>query len=463
MTNPYLSLDQQIVGDIYTSPEAMDNLTILCDDFGSRFGGTEGEQLAAEFIQAKLKEYGLSNVHLEPFEYLGWTRGEAQLKIISPIQKTLDCITLPYSPPVEMEGEIVDLGDGAPDDFKLRAAEIKGKIVMTNSVFNPKNVKRWIHRKEKFGRSMLAGASGFIFVNHYPGYGPATGGIGHKGQAALIPGISINKEDGAYIQRLAKRKGPVKIRLTTTDKLSLMTSWNVFGDLPGTQLPEEIVMLGSHYDGHDISQGASDPASGVVAVMEAARMLAKYASSLPRTVRFILWGVEEIGLLGSRAYVEKHADDLKSIRFYLNMDAAGVVTPKDIMLHEWPELQTVFERYRDDMALNFAIGQSFHTASDHYPLLAKGVPTGGIEAVHQSRTGRGYGHTKYDTVDKVTQTGVRDAASLAARLALRIAHEVDWPVSLRDDDALTELFNQPDQKEVQAFYQQMDKLYKQSS
>jgi Zn-dependent M28 family amino/carboxypeptidase len=462
MTNPYISLDQQIVGDIYTSTEAMDNLSILCDDFGSRFGGTDGERLAAEFIRDKLKEYGLSDAHLEPIEYLGWSRGEAKLEITSPIQKTIPCITLPYSPPVEMEGEIIDLGDGAPDDFELRADEVKGKIVMTNSVFNPKNTKRWVHRKEKFGRSLLAGASGFIFVNHYPGFGPATGSIGHKGQAALIPGISISHEDGAFIQRLAKRRGKVKIRLTTTDRLAPTTSWNILGDLPGNQFPDEIVMLGSHYDGHDISQGAVDPASGVVSVMEAARALAKYAAPLPRTIRFILWGIEEIGLLGSRDYAEKHANDLRNVRFYLNMDAAGGDFPKDINLHEWAALQETFEGYRDQMALDFAIGQSFHTASDHYPLLLKGVTTGGIEVVRQSRSGRGYGHTHYDTVDKLSYTGLRGAASLAARLALRIAHEENWPVTHRDDEAVTELLAQPSQIDVQAFTKRMDALYEQA-
>ena len=75
------------------------------------------------------------------------------------------------------------------------------------------------------------------------------------------------------------------------------------GDLPGREQPDQIVMLGSHYDGHDISQGAEDPASGAVAVLEAARLLARYAPALPCTVRFVLWGIEEIGLLGSRAYV----------------------------------------------------------------------------------------------------------------------------------------------------------------
>ena len=64
--NPFLSTDQKIVGDVYTSSEAMDNLIILCDDFGSRFGGTPSERQAAEFFKTAMEGYGLSNVHLEP-------------------------------------------------------------------------------------------------------------------------------------------------------------------------------------------------------------------------------------------------------------------------------------------------------------------------------------------------------------------------------------------------------------
>jgi len=238
--NPHLPLDQKILGDIYTSREAMDNLETLCDDFGSRFGGTEGEKRAADFLKAKMEEYGLTNVHLEPFDYLGWERGSATLEIISPIQKAIPCITLPHSPPVEIEAEILDIGAGFPADFDAHATEIKGKFLMTNSELYPKGIKRWVHRQEKYGRSLLAGAAGFIFVNHYPGYGPATGGIGSHGKAGPIPGISIAHEDGAFIQRLAKKHGSVKIRLTSTDQLRPMTSWNVIGDLVGTEKPEEI-------------------------------------------------------------------------------------------------------------------------------------------------------------------------------------------------------------------------------
>ena len=462
MTNPYEALDQQIVGDSYTSCEAIDNLAVLCDDLGSRFGGTLGERQATEFIQKKFREYGLSNVHLEAVEYLGWTRGEASLEIVSPIQKTIPCISLPHSPPVEMEGTIIDMGDGAPEDFDACAEQIKGKIVMVNSEINPKKSGRWVHRKEKLARSTLAGATGFIFVNHYPGYGPATGGIGHRGQAALIPGISITKEDGAFIQRLGQRHGLVKIRLVTTDVLAPTTSWNIVGELPGDQFPQEIVMLGSHYDGHDISQGAVDPASGVVSVMEAARLLSKYAAPLPRTIRFVMWGVEEIGLLGSRAYVEAHADELKNIRFYLNMDAAGGEAPKDINLHKWPELQATFDDYQQEMSLDFAIGQTFHTASDHFPFLLGGVVTGGIEAVRETRTGRGYGHTYYDTVDKVQPVKLREAATLAARIALRVAKDENWPVSNRDEQAVALLMDGPDQQAAKEVYDQLDSFYSQA-
>ncbi|MCZ7665788.1 MAG: hypothetical protein M5U34_00410 [Chloroflexi bacterium] len=84
--NPHLSLDRHIMGDVYTTTEVMDNLTVLCDEFGSRFGGTPGEKQAADFMKAKLEAYGLSNVHLEPIAYTGWRRGAVKLEILEPIQ-----------------------------------------------------------------------------------------------------------------------------------------------------------------------------------------------------------------------------------------------------------------------------------------------------------------------------------------------------------------------------------------
>lgn len=460
--NPLLAIDRQIVGDIYTSSEMMDNLTTLCDEFGSRFGGTPGERQAVDFMQARLRDYGLPRVYAEPFEYVGWRRGEVTLEVLEPIQRAIPCITLPHSPPAELEGLLVDMGDGAPEDFDARAAEIEGKMVLTNSVVNPNGSKRWIHRNEKYGRAVLAGAVGFLFANHYAGFGPVTGGIGPdngNGGQALIPGVGLSKEDGAFLRRLVARAGEVRVRLVSSDVVEPLTSWNVIAELPGKQDPGTIVMLGSHYDGHDIAQGAADPASGTVAVMEAARVLARYAPDLPYTLRFVLWGVEEIGLIGSKQYVVDHAAELDSLRFYLNMDMAGAIDPKDIVLNEWPALAPLFRGWSREMALEFAVGQSVSAHSDHFPFLMAGVPTGGINSVRQDLGGRGYGHTMYDTLDKVELRSLREAAALAARLALRMALVADWPAARRSQVAVQALLDSPDYRAEVEIFAKLDTHY----
>lgn len=456
--NPYLSLDRQMTGDIYTSAEIWENLATLTDEFGSRFGGTAGEKQAADFMKAKLEAYGLSPVRLEEVPYVGWRRGQARLQILSPVSREIPCLSLPHSPPASLEAALIDLGEGAPDDFN--DPQIAGKIVLTTSEIHPNREKRWIHRNEKYGRALLAGAAGFIFINHYPGFGPATGGIGDRGKAGLIPGLSLANEDGAYLQRLVRRHGEVRVRFSSDDVVEPMVSWNVIADLAGKQYPDTLVMLGCHYDGHDISQGAADPASGTVAVLEAARVLAQYAPRPPCTVRFALWGVEEIGLLGSTQYVQDHAGEMDTIRFYLNMDMAGVIDPKDIELNMWPDLEPIFNAWSEEMALRFRVGQSVQAHSDHYPFLLAGVPTGGIGNLSRRKTGRGYAHTRYDTLEKVELRSLREAAALAARLALRMASADTWPASRRSADEVAQILDNPDNREETDIFNQIHAFYK---
>lgn len=457
--NPFLSVDRQIIGDIHTTTEVLDNLTVLTDECGSRFPGTAGERQAVEFMQEKMRAYGLQNVHAESFPYGGWTRGEATLQILEPVQKSLPCISLPYSPAGEVEALLVDMAEGHPDDFAARAGEIAGQIVLTTSE-NPAGMNRGVHRSEKYGRSLLAGAAGFLFVNHYPGTGPVTGGIGHEAGPGAIPGLGLACEDGRYLQRLLARHGQVKIRITTSDVNAPSTSWNVVGDLPGSTHPDEIVMVGCHYDGHDISQGAGDPASGAVAVLEAARVLAKYTKPA-RTIRFVLWGVEEIGLIGSAAYVKAHADEMDRIRFYLNLDAAGTSPDiQDIVLNEWPELTPVFEGWKNEMADTFAVGQAVHSFSDHFPFFVQGVPTSCMErANRRPGGGRGYGHTQYDTLDKIEIGPLRVASERAARWLIRLANAENWPVTRRTPEAAQKLLETPAYRETAELRAQVDAFY----
>lgn len=132
-TNPFLPIDQRMLGDVYTSSEPMDNLVMLCDEFGSRFAGTPGERQAADFFVRRFGEYGLQNVHLEEYGYHGWTRGEARLEIVSPVRKEIPCISLPYSPPAEVEADIRPLRDGAPKEFEAAGEALRGKFAMVGA------------------------------------------------------------------------------------------------------------------------------------------------------------------------------------------------------------------------------------------------------------------------------------------------------------------------------------------
>ena len=223
MTNPYLKVDKKIVAEVYTSSETMDNLKILCDVHGSRFPGLPGDKDAVDYIVGKLKEYGCENVHAEEFTIAGWNRGPATLEIVSPIKRSFDVISLPHSIGAEVEAELVFIGPGAIPDYDEE--KLKGKIVMVTSA-TPSGMKRFFHRSEKYMRSVKAGAAGWVFMNHYPAYGPPTGGIN-----PVIPAIGISYEDGSFIERLIEREGKVVARIKTTDKNVDTATWNIIADV----------------------------------------------------------------------------------------------------------------------------------------------------------------------------------------------------------------------------------------
>ncbi len=438
--NPYLDIDRQIVGDTFTSRETMDNLEILCDDFGSRFAGTRGERQAADFIAATLERCGLEDPHLESYLYAGWSRGEAILEILEPVHRPLHCISLPYCPAGTVAGELVFAGYGSPAEYQALGPQMQGCLVLAGSA-SPPGLGRWVHRKEKYERAVLGGAAAFIFVGEHPGVGPETGSL-QNGRPGPIPGVSVSREDGEFLQRLSQRKGRLKLRLRTTDLNRERESWNVAADLRGGTNPDEVVILGCHYDGHDISQGASDPAAGMVLVLEAARVLALYAGDrLERTVRFIGFGAEEFGLVGSHRYVEVHADELDRMRFMYNLDSAGGASRKGVALHGWPELEPFFRGAAREMVADMPVGQKVHPHSDHFPFFLQGVPSGHMSDPEAAPKGRGFGHTAYDTLDKVKLENLRKGSTIAARLALRLANAGDFPARRRSPQALRSILD----------------------
>ena len=433
LSNPWIEIDKKIVSEIYTSSEPMDNLKVLCDVHGSRFPGTPGDFGSVKYMVGKMEEYGLETKY-EAFKIPGWKRGPAKLTITTPLKREFDVISLPHSITSDIEAKLIWLGEGGVDVYEKRKSEIDGNIVMISSA-TPLGASRSIHRSEKFLRSVLAGAKGWIFMNQYPGYGPQTGGI-----SPIIPSISCDYESGMFLVRTLEREGEVKVRIKTTDKNVEVTTYNVIADVPGSSRSKDYALVGCHYDGHDISQGAVDPASGTVTVMEIGRVLSMVRNKLKRRVRCIAFGSEETGLFGSYNYTSVHEDELHEARFMLNLDACGGPGRKGVILHDHPELEQFMDQCAKDMKVELPYFQRVSPYSDHWPFFLKGVPcgSGGDPQGQLASTGRGYGHTKYDTLDKVELENLRRAASNYSRFLFRISNADNWSARRKTQEEIQE-------------------------
>jgi len=428
MKNIYQELDAQILGDIYSSSDPMENLSVLCDDFNSRWAGTPDDKHAVKYMKEKFEQYGLENSRLEEYELESWKRAPASLKITSPIKKTIPCISLPYNMSGEVEAKLINLGDGILDVYEKRRNEIEDNIVMVTSRNLIRGIPRRIHRRIKFYHSVLNGAAAFIFQNHYPAYGPATGGV-----EPVVPAVGVSYENGEYLARLVRRKGEVIVRVKTTDTLSKTKSWNVVSDLPGTEKDDEYILVGAHYDGHDIAQGAIDSGSGAATVMEMARVLSKIGDKLKKKLTFICFSMEEVGCLGSMAYAERHEKDLGNLRIMMNFDSAGGPGRKGFNLFGWNQLEHLFERVRKETSAVMPIYSTSSLSGDCTPFFLRGIPTvamGDPEGT-EMKGGRGFGHTKFDTLDKVELKDLWEASANGARMILRISNEDNWPIKER--------------------------------
>ncbi len=430
MAKCIMTAEKEIVGELLTSVEGYKNLTVLCDRFGSRFGGTEGEKGAIEYLLSKYDEYGLENVHKEEFMFNGWTRGEASLKALTPIAQKLKCISLPYNVGSSVEGELIYVGHGTPEEYESLGEAIRGKIVMV-SALSPDYYPRGMHRGEKLGRAIEGGAIGFIWMRWEVGLLEETG-ASRMGRPAEIPCIGVSREVGEILIRMST-KGATRVRIETGDTIKPASTANVVAEIRGRTDPDKVIIIGAHFDGHDIAPGAMDDGAGAMVVMETARALAKHKELIGKTLRFIAFPIEELSLGGSYNYVSQHESELDNIEFMWNLDGAGrtlgFATPGIVIYGQWTPLFKFFKSIGKDMNLPLRTAHAISMHSDHFPFQLKGLPTGTLKELSGRSSGvRGWGHTTADTLDKVPAYGIQYSAMLMARIALHMSNRKDWPV-----------------------------------
>jgi Zn-dependent M28 family amino/carboxypeptidase len=424
--------DARLCGDLWRGDGGWALLTELCDRCHGRFAGTADERRAADILLAAFRRYGLQNVHEEPFTYPGWQRGASpQLRVIGGAE--IATFSLPGSPSATIEGDLVDLGCATDDDLSRAGQDLNGKIALISAATPPR--AKAMHRDEKVARAARRGAIGVLWMRDAPGQLSETGGLFFH-DAPPVPGLAVTREDGLRLARLLQQGEAIRLAAATHDTPQEMTSWNLVGDLPGSEAPDEVVLIGAHYDGHDIAEAALDNGSGVAAMAEVARGLAQQRGALRRTVRFIAFGVEELGLYGAYAYAAAHQAEFDRVRLLFNLDTiAEPGATKGVSTQRRPELRAALEEIGRAMGEPFPVDDQLSMYSDQFPFVLKGAPAALLTSPDVPRTGgRGVGHTTADTLDKVHRLSLKLSALFSARLALYVANASTWPAQRWTDE-----------------------------
>ena len=401
------------IGETFTSDVGWDHLETLVD-VGNRMAGSEGERRAAEATRDALAEVGARDARIEEFEIQGWERGDSAIRADgATYAEAHECIALPRSPAAEVSGTLVDLGYGLPEDFE--ETDCDGKVVVTRSDV-PDHYDRYLHRREKYYHAVEAGAAAFVYRNHVEGCLPPTGSVGtDESPVGDIPAVGVSAETGA---QLVRRHEDDDLTVSVTAETSAATSQNVHAELgPET---DDVVYVTSHVDAHDISTGAMDNGAGTAMVVELARILAELESDLETRVRFVAFGAEEVGLVGS-AY-EADRVDLDDVKAVVNAD--GVAKGRDLALytHGFDALEDAAEAVADRFEHPVETVPKLGPHSDHWPFTQWGVP--GYHAYGKSEgSGRGWGHTHADTLDKLQVRDLREQAILLGALTVHVAAE----------------------------------------
>lgn len=327
--DPYRAAAQQIIAESQRTDFAWQRLAEVTDSFGPRLSGSEALEKAIDWAVAEMKKDGLDNVHKEPVMVPKWVRGKESLELIEPIRQPLPMLGLGNSvgtPAGGIEGDVVIVS--SMDDLKAHAAEVKGRIVLFNAVFTNYGATV-VHRSTGPAEAAKLGAiAALVRSVGPPGLRtPHTGATNYQDGVPKIPAAAIPTEDADRFVRLQARGIKVRVKLTMEAHFEAdAQSYNVVGDLRGRELPDEIVLVGGHFDSWDPGVGATDDGGGCIVTWEALRLMKKLNLRPRRTVRVVLFTNEENGTRGGNGYRDAHQAELAKHILLLESDG-GVFDP----------------------------------------------------------------------------------------------------------------------------------------
>lgn len=319
----------KLIAASQASEFAWQRLAELTDTFGPRLSGSENLERAIDWAVAQMQGDGLENVRKEPVMVPRWVRGRETLELMAPARQPLPMLGLGNSVATPLGGLEADvLVVGSFEDLDRRAAEAATRIVLFNVPFTTygETVR---YRTQGPSRAARVGAvAALVRSIGPPGLRtPHTGATTYDEAAPKIPAAAIAAEDADRFQRLQDRGVPIRVRLQMDAHFEPdAQSYNVVGEIRGRERPEQIVLVGGHFDSWDVGVGATDDGGGCIVTWEAVRLMLQNGLRPRRTVRVVLFTNEENGLRGGNGYRDAHMAELPNHVLLLESDG-GVFDP----------------------------------------------------------------------------------------------------------------------------------------
>jgi hypothetical protein len=401
----------------------------LADEIGPRLTGSANYVKATEWASAEFKRVGLSNVHLEPWEIPATWEPETvtTARILTPHEQRLHLESEGWSPSTPsggIRGNVYYLEDLSVDSVKKHSAEIKGKIVLIDeqSVF--------AHIKDGFGKIFDAldllksqGATALLFGVGTTNNAPSMiGNSGFTGTLANIPSANLGEEDTLLLQRLLA-KGPVTIEFAFKNHVREHVKVNnVVAEIPGSDAAGEYVVIGGHLDSWQPGTGAQDNGTGAASVLAIAEAIQASGLKPKRTMRFILFGGEEEGLLGSLNYARQHTTEMAKCVGVFVTDT-GAEAPKGWYTYGRKDGKAALAGIQpmlDSLGAGATTDDGDITfQTDEAPFLVQGVPSFVLWTPMQKYMQ--VHHKPSDTFDKVNQRDLNLGAAVVGITAYAFA------------------------------------------
>jgi carboxypeptidase Q len=416
---------RQLLGDALLNGKAYAYDEQLADGIGPRLTGSANYMRAAAWAVETFKSLGLANVHTEDWTIPAtWEPdGPATGHIISPVDHPLHIYSLGWSPSTPNGGitaDVVYASSMAVDALDAQKDQLKGRIVLFDRAsFGDRPTMETQLRGLQHLRSLApiailstGGAKGTESETSLD----FSGGITPMAQA------QIGLEDSLLIRRLLTQgRVTMQFALTNHTRENVRVP-NVVAEIPGSEHPDEVVIIGAHLDSWQPGTGAQDNGTGVASVLEAARAIQALHRPARRTIRFVLFGGEEEGLLGSHAYVNRHITEIPNIDAVLVTDSGSqpargwyVMGRED----ERPSLAAISPLLEGLGANGVSSNPQYIYQTDHADFDLLGVPT--LVLWNDQDIYDTLHHKANDTFDSVVEKDLTQGATMVTVTAYAIA------------------------------------------